>query len=1435
MPSASSHAADVQISQFDDLPDPAVRGGDLIYTLNVENNAADTAANVVLTVPLPATTTFISAIGPGCTHDGFSPGTVTCALGNLLGTLVGGPVIQVTVTVRTSGATGAVLDASSSVATTSPDTNPANNTAAQTTTINDGADLAVGKSGSPETVVAGGLVDWTVSTRNLGPNEAGSITLTDNLPGALTYVSTVSAPGWSCGVSGQVVTCTRAAAPVGLPLPDVVIRTKVTDVVTGTVVNAATIGSSTVSDPFPDNNKTTGTVKVTPGADLSVGKSVSPNPVIGGQNATFTLRPRNSGPFNAESVTVSDTLPDGFTFVSASGSGWSCSASGQIVTCNRSAYAVSAADDISITALAPSVTQSTDFNNIAVITSSTPDPDSTNNTANLAFTVVADGRDLALTKTKTPNPVAQNAMITSRLSVRNHGPRDAPAGSVRVTDTLNLAAEGYGYPQPTPTVFFSGTGWSCSLSGNVVTCDYANALAAGSTATVDVFTTALAAGVLTNNACAVYTGAAPGDSVSANDCVAASVTSTEQPISPDLAVTKSATTANGDSTLADTEESVTYTVTVANNGPGDATGMVMTDTIPGYISASPGTTGVSVNVATPSSAVFNCTTGPTVTCTQTGGVLPQGQNAVFTIAVARPLSSGVLNNTARITSTTLGDPNPANNQATASVTVSPNADVEVVSKSVSPSMVQAGVNAVYVITVRNNGPSAAGSVQLVDSLCTGSSTDCDYTFISASATGGGSCSHNAALHTVTCDWPSFSSGRTEAVTLTLMPNWQAGNSVRRFDNTALISTTTREKYDGTDWGNNSKTATLIINPASLDMVVNKTDNSPAGPDPLGYTPSPSGNENQIAYRIAITNRGPSLATGVQFTDTITPPPGRRITFTGVSDSPFGAPSGTTSCTNVGATSGAGSPFSTTCSLGASVSASSSVDRYLTFQVEDQPASGGETYSDSVTVGTNETDSNLLNNTEGETTTVRVKADLSVTKGPSPATVQIREPFLWTIVVTNNGPGDSQQTGLTDKLPDGMQFITPAASWTSTNSTPTSGTCSVSGQSISCNFGLLENAKTVTLTVPVRMTSFPSDTDNDGNGEVQNCATATTSEVDPVSANNSGCSTADVQRSSIAGVVYRDNNNNGAQDAGETGIGSVSLRLTGTDLYGNAVNTTITTPSNGSFTFSDLSPADSTGYTITETQPSGFFDGRETAGTSGGTVDNSRFRSEAAYNRITGIALPANTNATGYLFGELAPNTISGFVYVDNDNDGNLDPGEPSIAGVTVTLTGTDDLGDPVNRTTTTNSSGSYQFTNLRTGTYTVTESQPPAYLDGIHTAGTVGGSACSSCDISVNDVISNIVLTQFGTSALNMNFGELVAASLAGSVYIDSNGSGGRNAGEPGISGIAIRLTGTDDLGAPVDRTTTTDSNGDYQFASLRPGTYTITQPDQPAGYADGA
>ena len=1440
---APSMAADVQLSQFNDTPDPAVRGGEIVYSLNIENNAADTANTVQLSLPLPATTVFVSVVGTGCSHDGGSPGTITCNLGDLVGTLTGGPVATVTVILRSSAATGATLSATATVSSSSADTNGTNNSLSQTTTIDDGADLVLTKSGSPATVVAGGDVTWSVGVSNQGPNASGLITVTDTLPTNMTYLS-ASGSGWSCSNAGQTVTCTQASLSNGAAAPNLSIIGRVTGAVTGTLTNTATASAAT-SDPNP-NNTVTADVTVTSGTDLSIGKTVSPNPTLSGQNAVFTLTPRNNGPFSATTVTVTDTLPAGFTYVAAAGTDWSCAESAGTVTCTTATYAVGATNNITITTIAPTVPGVTAATNSAVIASSTADPTSSNNTATLHFNVVPDGVDLGLTKTKTPNPVAQNANMTSTLTVHNYGPQAAASGTITVTDTLDVANEEY--------VSFSGTDWSCSFSSPVVSCTYNAALANGANAAaLSITTKASGTGSLANSAAVNYSGT-PGDWNIPNNSVSASVTSTPSGLSADLSITKTAT-AGGDATLGTSESDINYTLTVSNIGPGQADGIRVTDAIPGYITG----TGVSVGtivVSGTSTAALSCTTGATVTCSQTSGLLNVGDTVTIPVTVSRPMNDGVLNNSATVNSTTLGDPDRSNNTSTTtSITVEPIADVQMQTKTVTPATVKAGVNATYVMTYRNNGPSSAQGVEVVD-IFTVPGSDAGFTVVSiATSKSGSSCtgltagsSYAAGTHTLICTIGTLTSGQSETVTLVVRPNWQTGTAVRALNNTASITTTTWENTAHTDNGNNSQSASLIIDPADVDMLVNTSDNSPAGPDPLGYDPATPAN-NIIVYRVAITNRGPSLATGVVFNDTITPPVGKTITFIGSGTTAADAATNAAAiCTNVGTTSGLGAALATTCTLGSDMAANTSVDRYLAFRVEMAPAAGGETFVNSVTIDANETDSNAANDTEAETTTVRVRSDIAVSKSTSVSPVQLRQPFYWTITVSNNGPGDSEQTTLSDTLPAGMSFFTPAQAstalspyngvpynagpvWSNTNATPASGSCTTVGQALACDFGRLESGRVVTVTVPVRITTYAA--------SYTNSASAATSEVDPNSANNTGAGSVNVQRSSLGGYVYRDLNNDAAMlGAGETGIGGTSnITLTGTDDYGNSVNTTVSSAASGTFSFTNLSPSTTGlggGYTVTETQPAGFYDGKETAGTSGGTAANTGFDNTAVNNRITAISLIGNTAATGYLFGELPGNVITGYVYVDADNDGVKDAGETTgIAGATVTLSGTDYGADGVSgtaddaaasATTTTNATGAYGFTNLRAGNYTVTETQPASYLDGKDAAGTSGGST------AVNDAISGIVISTFGVTASANNFGELVPAQISGTVFIDLDNDGIRDAGETGgVPGVTITLTGTDDLGNPVSTTTTTDGSGNYSFTGLRPGSYTVTE-TPPAG-----
>jgi hypothetical protein len=226
---------------------------------------------------------------------------------------------------------------------------------------------------------------------------------------------------------------------------------------------------------------------------------------------------------------------------------------------------------------------------------------------------------------------------------------------------------------------------------------------------------------------------------------------------------------------------------------------------------------------------------------------------------------------------------------------------------------------------------------------------------------------------------------------------------------------------------------------------------------------------------------------------------------------------------------------------------------------------------------------------------------------------------------------------------------------------------------------------------------------------------------------------ELKATSISGHVYYDANNNGKFDASETGIQGVTMTLTG-----GASPVTATTDANGFYHFDNLVPGT---YEVAETQPAGYLNGTDTAGTNGGTVHN-----VVGDENINTIALNSGDAAQNYDFGELKPASLAGNVYVDAHNDGQLDPGDPPIPNNTITLTGFDDMG-PVNKTTATAADGSYSFTNLRPGTYALTQSPPAGFTDAATTVGSQGGTGAT-------DVVSDINLAA-GVDGVNNNFGEL--------------------------------------------------------------------------------
>ncbi|MCH8991827.1 MAG: DUF11 domain-containing protein, partial [Acidobacteria bacterium] len=785
-------AADLALTKADD-PDPAVAGGTLTYTLTVTNNGPSGAPNVVVVDTLAAGVTFVS--GVGCTEAG---GVVTCAVGTVL---VGvDQIVSFTVVLDPSLAEGAVLTNNATVSGDVVDETAANDSDSEFTTVTREADLSVAKTDSPDPAIAGGQLTYTITVTNLGPSDASGVTVTDTLPAAVTFVS--STPGSpDCTHSAGVVTCTLGDIAAGDSATVTITVTTDPSLAEGATITNTASAVATELDPVTVNDSVTEDTRITREADLSVTKTDSPDPVVAGETLTYTITVTNLGPSDASGVTVTDLLPAEATFVSSTPGSPDCAHSAGVVTCDLGGIAAGDSATVTITVTTdPSLAEGATITNTASAAATEPDPATANDSVTEDTTITREA-DLSIAKSDDIDPAIAGGPLTYTITVTNLGPSDA--SGVTVTDTL-----------PAGTTFVSGVG--CTVASGVVTCDLGDiAVGANATATITVTTDpSLAEGAtITNQASAAATELDP---VSANDTTTEDTGIIRQ---ADISVAK---THDPEPAVAGAE--FTYTITVSNNGPSDASNIVIQDTLPAeatFVSGSP-----------------NCTElNGVVTCNL--GDVAAGGTAVATITVSTGPS--LVEGTIIANGVTAGadepDPESANDTATDDTTITRVSDLEL-TKTDTPDPVVAGAELTYTIGVTNLGPSDSTGITVVDTLPPGT------TFVT-STPGPPACSEASGV--VTCNLGDLALGQSTQMTITIAVGSSATGSIF---NLAVV---TANESDS-ELANNADHETTAI-AAEADLAITKTDD----PDPVIAG-------DVLTYTLTVTNNEPSGATGVTVVD-----------------------------------------------------------------------------------------------------------------------------------------------------------------------------------------------------------------------------------------------------------------------------------------------------------------------------------------------------------------------------------------------------------------------------------------------------------------------------------------------------------------------------------------------------------------------------------------
>jgi uncharacterized repeat protein (TIGR01451 family) len=509
----------------------------------------------------------------------------------------------------TSTATEKFSSGNCSSSSTTSNTITVQNPVVATSTV---ADIAVAKLVDNANPAGGATVNFTVTVTDNGPATSTFVDAHDALPIGLNFVSATTSQGtynmsngdWNIGTVSPNATATLQVAAIVDPREAGM-----------SITNTATVSElSSIVDNNTANNSSSVTLNVQPVstptstvnyADLSVTKTANVTSTVEGGTINYMVAVTDLGPGTSTGVTVTDVLPAGLTFVSASSSGSSYVSSTGIW--NVGDLSASSTATLQIAATVNTGTAGTTITNTAVASESASSTDSNmaNNSSSVSIPVASNActtncggggggttptstiADIGIAKTVDNANPAEGATVNYTLVVTAYGP--ATSTGVVATDTL-----------PSGLTFVSATTSEGSYSSSTGTWNVGN-LSASSTATLTIAATVNSGtagetitntGVVgessidtdnnpANNSSSVTLVVAGGGSGCTSNCGGGGGGNTP---TAEIGIVKTVDNANPNP-----GDTINYTLTVSATGPSTSFGVVATDVLPSgvtFVSAS---------------------------------------------------------------------------------------------------------------------------------------------------------------------------------------------------------------------------------------------------------------------------------------------------------------------------------------------------------------------------------------------------------------------------------------------------------------------------------------------------------------------------------------------------------------------------------------------------------------------------------------------------------------------------------------------------------------------------------------------------------------------------------------------------------------------------------------------------------------------------------